>query len=174
MLICSGPLANTEASTEDAAVHYRACCCSEPGKSRWHMLQERWPRHVILRSSIMYGPQSAVPVSRTLFLQFVSSALSQGEQAQQPPVFCRCWECMLKSGYHSTVDRPVLCGTGPSSIALCTVPAALHASPHILPQCRILCAQNSTGSFQCQPEALMLSQRTVSPLCCRQVCHLFQ
>ena len=70
------------------------------------MLQERWPRHVILRSSIMYGPQSAVPVSRTLFLQFVSSALSQGEQAAQwPPAFC--WECILKSGWHSYMDRPV-------------------------------------------------------------------
>eukprot|EP00891_Asterochloris_glomerata_P009011 jgi/Astpho2/9011/Aster-02678 len=45
------------------------------------LIQERWPCHVILRSSIMYGPQSAVPVSRTLFLQFVSSALSQGKSA---------------------------------------------------------------------------------------------
>lgn len=45
------------------------------------MLQERWPNHVILRSSIIYGPQSPVPVSRVLFLQFISSGLRQGKSA---------------------------------------------------------------------------------------------
>ena len=98
-LSCSFPVGlwhHTGATTEHAAVSYSGCCCSKHRDSRWHMLQERWPRHVILRSSIMYGPQSAVPVSRTLFLQFVSSALSQGGQAAQwPPGFG--WECMLKS-----------------------------------------------------------------------------
>lgn len=45
------------------------------------LLQERWPNHVILRSSIIYGPQSPVPVSRVLFLQFISSGLRQGKSA---------------------------------------------------------------------------------------------
>ncbi|KAK9785252.1 hypothetical protein WJX73_007610 [Symbiochloris irregularis] len=38
-------------------------------------IQERWPNHVILRSSIIYGPQSHQPVSRSLFLQFMHRVL---------------------------------------------------------------------------------------------------
>lgn len=34
-------------------------------------IREQWPRHIILRSSIIYGPQSPMPVSRPLFVQFV-------------------------------------------------------------------------------------------------------
>jgi dTDP-4-dehydrorhamnose reductase len=30
-----------------------------------------WPKHYILRSSIIYGPFPPVPVTRTLFVQFV-------------------------------------------------------------------------------------------------------
>lgn len=30
-----------------------------------------WPKHCILRSSIIYGPLPAVPVARALFVQFV-------------------------------------------------------------------------------------------------------
>ena len=41
--------------------------------------QDRWPEHVILRSSIIYGPQCAAPVSRTLFLQFIESSLAAGK-----------------------------------------------------------------------------------------------
>ncbi len=40
--------------------------------------QERWPNHVILRSSIIYGPQSPTPVARPLFLQFVARQLAEG------------------------------------------------------------------------------------------------
>jgi nucleoside-diphosphate-sugar epimerase len=36
-----------------------------------HTIQARWPRHVILRSSIIYGPQAPAPVARPLFVQFV-------------------------------------------------------------------------------------------------------
>ncbi len=43
------------------------------------LLQERWPEHAILRSSIIYGPQCAAPVSRTLFLQFIESSLAAGK-----------------------------------------------------------------------------------------------
>ena len=43
------------------------------------MLQTRWSNHVILRSSIIFGPQSPVPVSRVLFLQFIASGLRQGK-----------------------------------------------------------------------------------------------
>lgn len=39
-------------------------------------IQQRWPNHVILRSSIIYGPQSPAPVSRALFLQFIEASLS--------------------------------------------------------------------------------------------------
>lgn len=28
------------------------------------VIQERWPNHIILRSSLVYGPQSPQPVSR--------------------------------------------------------------------------------------------------------------
>ena len=42
-------------------------------------MQDRWPNHVILRSSIIFGPQSPVPVSRVLFLQFIASGLRQGK-----------------------------------------------------------------------------------------------
>ncbi len=34
---------------------------------------------MILRSSIIYGPQCAAPVSRTLFLQFIESSLAAGK-----------------------------------------------------------------------------------------------
>ena len=43
------------------------------------VVQDQWPRHVILRSSIIYGPQCSSPVSRTLFLQFVESSLRSGK-----------------------------------------------------------------------------------------------
>ncbi len=43
------------------------------------VFQERWPEHAILRSSIIYGPQCAAPVSRTLFLQFIESSLAAGK-----------------------------------------------------------------------------------------------
>ena len=32
-------------------------------------MQERWSNHVILRSSIIYGPHAPQPVNRSLFLQ---------------------------------------------------------------------------------------------------------
>ncbi len=40
------------------------------------VIQQQWPHHVILRSSIIYGPQSPSPVSRALFLQFIESSLA--------------------------------------------------------------------------------------------------
>lgn len=39
-------------------------------------IQTAWPRHVILRSSIIYGPQTPHPVDRALFVQFVVRAVS--------------------------------------------------------------------------------------------------
>lgn len=39
------------------------------------IIQQRWPHHVILRSSIIYGPQCSSPVSRTLFLQMIVGVL---------------------------------------------------------------------------------------------------
>ncbi|KAI9010064.1 methionine adenosyltransferase regulatory beta subunit-related [Hyaloraphidium curvatum] len=46
------------------------------------LLREKWPRgrHVSLRSSIIYGPQSPlVPVPRPLFLQFCDKVLGEGK-----------------------------------------------------------------------------------------------
>ena len=132
--------------------HCGGCCCSKQGNSRWHMLQERWPCHVILRSSIMYGPQSAVPVSRTLFLQFVSSALSQGEQAaRQPPVFC--WDCILKSVATRpwTEVWPVLS----QHSALCLLHCA-HA--YILCSAAFSAPEPAQAASLCQPETVMLAQ----------------
>ena len=42
--------------------------------------QAHWPRHVLLRSSIIYGPQSPVPVARPLFLQFVVQQLADQKE----------------------------------------------------------------------------------------------
>ena len=42
-------------------------------------LQERWGNHVILRSSLIYGPQPPLPVSRLLFLQFIVRTLKAGK-----------------------------------------------------------------------------------------------
>ena len=41
-------------------------------------MQERWDNHVILRSSLIFGPQPPVPVSRQLFLQFIEKTLRAG------------------------------------------------------------------------------------------------
>ena len=41
------------------------------------LLQTEWPRHIILRASIIVGPQSPVPVSRPLFLQFIVQQLAE-------------------------------------------------------------------------------------------------
>ena len=43
------------------------------------VVQDRWANHIILRSSIIFGPQSPVPVSRVLFLQFIATGLRQGK-----------------------------------------------------------------------------------------------
>lgn len=55
------------------AVHEEVCSLTSP------VVQERWQNHVILRSSIIFGPQSPVPVSRVLFLQFIANGLRQGK-----------------------------------------------------------------------------------------------
>ena len=41
------------------------------------LLQAHWRKHVILRCSIIYGPQSPVPVARPLFLQFIAQQLAE-------------------------------------------------------------------------------------------------
>lgn len=46
-------------------------------------MQERWPNHVILRSSLIYGPQAPSPVGRALFLQFIDASLA----ASKPTTF---------------------------------------------------------------------------------------
>ena len=44
-------------------------------RSRVHA-QERWPEHIILRSSIIYGPEGIAPVPRPLFIQFIARQLA--------------------------------------------------------------------------------------------------
>ncbi|GAB4821130.1 hypothetical protein N2152v2_008176 [Parachlorella kessleri] len=39
-------------------------------------VRQRWRRHVILRSSIIFGPPPPAPVKRGLFLQFIDSSLA--------------------------------------------------------------------------------------------------
>lgn len=51
-------------------------------------IQERWPNHVILRSSIIYGPQSPAPVSRALFLQFIEASLAYVAHAAVKHMLC--------------------------------------------------------------------------------------
>lgn len=45
-------------------------------------VQARWPEHVILRSSIIYGRGSLMEVARPLFLQFVAQRLAEGVPTQ--------------------------------------------------------------------------------------------
>ncbi|KFM27363.1 Methionine adenosyltransferase 2 subunit beta [Auxenochlorella protothecoides] len=53
-------------------------------------VQASWPKHVILRPSIIVGPPPPFPLHRPLFLQFVLSALSQ----QKPTTFFTDeWRC---------------------------------------------------------------------------------
>ena len=71
-------------------------------------MQESWPHHVILRSSIIYGLNSPQPVSRRLFLQFVDGALTDGpptsffEDEWRSPVYvhdiCRIADALLQLG----------------------------------------------------------------------------
>ena len=44
----------------------------------------RWPRHVILRPSIIYGPLPRHPIRRGLFLQFVDSTLAAQVRTRGP------------------------------------------------------------------------------------------
>jgi dTDP-4-dehydrorhamnose reductase len=37
-----------------------------------------WPHHIILRSSIIYGPQASNPVARPLFVQFIVRFFPRG------------------------------------------------------------------------------------------------
>ncbi|KAK9821055.1 hypothetical protein WJX74_006579 [Apatococcus lobatus] len=70
------------------------------------LLQAQWPHHVILRSSIIYGPNSPQPVSRRLFLQFVDGALRDGPPTTffadewRSPIYvhdiCRICEALLQ------------------------------------------------------------------------------
>ena len=56
-----------------------ACPVNAYGRTKLEaerLIAQRWRRHAILRSSIIYGPQSPNPVSRGLFLQFIDAALS--------------------------------------------------------------------------------------------------
>lgn len=60
---------NRDWTEQDAAVPI-----NEYGKSKLaaeHEIRRLWPKHVLLRSSIIYGPLTPVPVPRTLFVQFV-------------------------------------------------------------------------------------------------------
>ncbi|KIY95787.1 dTDP-4-dehydrorhamnose reductase [Monoraphidium neglectum] len=43
------------------------------------IIRARWPRAVVLRASLIYGPQPPFPVGRPLFVQFVEDSLRQGK-----------------------------------------------------------------------------------------------
>lgn len=67
-------------------------------------LQQHWPRHVSLRSSIIYGPQPPVPVGRALFLQFIETALRRGQPATffddefRNPIYVQVRGCLAWPG----------------------------------------------------------------------------
>lgn len=42
------------------------------------LVASRWPRHVILRPSIIYGPPPRNPIRRGLFLQYIDTSLAAG------------------------------------------------------------------------------------------------
>ncbi|CAG9460551.1 unnamed protein product, partial [Pedinophyceae sp. YPF-701] len=55
-------------------------------------IRAHWSNHVILRSSIIYGPPPTVPVGRGLFLQFIEDALRSGKETQ---FFADEWRCPI-------------------------------------------------------------------------------
>lgn len=72
--------------------------CTEPvnayGRTKLEAeqaIQDHWPHHAIIRSSIIYGPQPpATTVSRALFLQFVDKSLEEGKPTK---FFADEWRC---------------------------------------------------------------------------------
>ena len=64
-------------------VDVHACSRGPCFESASHHAQARWPEHVILRSSIIYGPEGLAPVPRPLFIQFIARQLA----AQAPTSF---------------------------------------------------------------------------------------
>lgn len=78
------------------------------------LIRRRWPRHAILRSSIIYGPEPPLqPVGRTLFLQFIDTALAAG-------VSLRCPAPLLLS-------RAQRCAVLPTSTSPCPPGAAIFS-----------------------------------------------
>lgn len=59
-----------------AKTHSSACCACRSKVDAEQLVRQRWPRHAILRSSIIYGPPPPHPVRRGLFLQFIDGALA--------------------------------------------------------------------------------------------------
>ncbi len=61
-------------------------------------MRRRVPHHVILRSSIIFGPEPPAPVGRPLFLQWVAGELQAGrttdfyEDEFRNPIYVRDWE----------------------------------------------------------------------------------
>lgn len=56
-------------------------------------ISRRWPHHVVLRSSIIYGPPPpGAPVKRGLFLQFIKGSL---ESKQMTQFFVDEWRCPI-------------------------------------------------------------------------------
>ncbi|WOG90471.1 hypothetical protein DCAR_0209715 [Daucus carota subsp. sativus] len=50
-----------------------------------HFISENWANYAILRSSIIYGPQTAAPVRKSLPVQWLDSLLAKGREVE----FCR-------------------------------------------------------------------------------------
>lgn len=75
-------------------------------------LEKEWPKHVVLRSSIIYGPQSPAPVSRSLFVQFIDSALGSGKETTffedefRCPVYVRDIVTLVRRMVESSLPPP--------------------------------------------------------------------
>eukprot|EP00892_Ulva_mutabilis_P011197 jgi/Ulvmu1/844/UM010_0218.1 len=82
----------------------------------------QWPRHTILRSSIIYGPQSPVPVARPLFVQFVEEVLRTQKECKfftdefRSPILVHDLVSVI-AFFLSSAAPSVACGEGVSAQA---------------------------------------------------------
>jgi hypothetical protein len=108
----------------------------------------RWPNHAILRSSIIYGPEPPVPVSRPLFLQFVDAQLAAGVR---PSGLCFFFvpPLALLRALPPTVDRCLPC-RATAVLAAATI-AAGWAVRSVVPAVAVSSLPAAAACWPCPP-----------------------